>query len=139
MNNNDSKDRAHRGTWKELRVSFEVAVERLPQALQTEGFGLITQIDLQQTFQAKLGVGFRRYRIFGACNPEFALKAVETDPRAGLLLPCNVVLFERDDDRAMLGIIDPVQQLNAPDGPLGELALELGKRLARFAQQLDAQ
>lgn len=139
MNKNDSNDRAHRGTWKELRVSFDVAVERLPQALQAEGFGIITQIDLQQTFQAKLGVGFRRYRIFGACNPTFALKAVQTDSRAGLLLPCNVVLFERDDGSAMLGIIDPVQQLNAPDGPLGDIAVELGKRLARFAQQLDAQ
>lgn len=139
MSMNDSKDGAHRGTWRELGMSFDVAVERLPQALQTEGFGVITQIDLQQTFQAKLGVGFRRYRIFGACNPAFALKAVETDPRAGLLLPCNVVLFERDDGRAMLGIIDPVQQLNAPDGPLGDIAIELGKRLARVAQQLDVQ
>jgi len=73
----NSHDRAHRGTWKELRVSLDVAVERLPQALQIEGFGVITQIDLQQTFQAKLGVGFRRYRIFGACNPAFALKAPE--------------------------------------------------------------
>ncbi len=139
MNKNDSNDRAHRGTWKELRSSFDVAVERLPQALQTEGFGVITQIDLQQTFKAKLGVGFRRYRIFGACNPAFALKAVETDPRAGLLLPCNVVLFERDDGGATLGIIDPVQQLDAPDGPLRDLAVEVGERLARFAQELDAQ
>jgi len=139
MNKSDSNDRAHRGTWKELRVSFDVAVERLPQALQTEGFGVITQIDLQQTFQAKLGVGFRRFRIFGACNPAFALKAVESDPRAGLLLPCNVVLFERDDGSATLGIIDPVQQLDAPDGPLRDLAVEVGERLARFAHQLDAQ
>jgi uncharacterized protein (DUF302 family) len=138
MNKGDSSDRAHRGTWKELRVGFDVAVERLPQALQAEGFGVITQIDLKQTFQAKLGVGFRRYRIFGACNPTFALKAVETDPRAGLLLPCNVVLFERDDGGATLGIIDPEQQLNAPDGPLGDIARELGKRLERFARQLDA-
>ena len=139
MSKKDSEDRAHRGTWKELRVGFDVAVARLAEALQSEGFGVITQIDLQQTFQAKLGVGFRRYRIFGACNPTFALKAVETDPRAGLLLPCNVVLFERDDGRAMLGIIDPVQQLDAPDGPLGDIALELGRRLARVGRQLDAQ
>ena len=139
MSINDSNESAHRGTWKDLRVSFDAAVERLPQALQTEGFGVITQIDLQQTFRAKLGVDFHRYRIFGACNPAFALEAVETDPRAGLLLPCNVVLFERDDGRAMLGIIDPVQQLNAPDGPLGDIAIELGKRLARVAQALDVQ
>ena len=60
-----------------------------------------------------------------------------TDPRAGLLLPCNVVIFERDDGIAVLGIIDPVQQLNAPDGPLADIAREIGARLARMAQKLD--
>jgi uncharacterized protein (DUF302 family) len=137
MTNANLTDNAHRGTWKELSQSFDVVVDRLPQALQAEGFGVITQIDLQQTFQAKLGVAFRRYRIFGACNPTFALKAVETDPRAGLLLPCNVVLFERDDGKTMLGIIDPVQQLNAPGGPLGDIAREIGERLTRVAAKLD--
>ncbi len=138
MGKNDSTENAHRGTWRALGVSFDSAVARLPEALQIEGFGVITQIDLQQTFKAKLGVDSRRYRIFGACNPQFALKAVATDPRAGLLLPCNVVLFERDDGIAMLGIIDPVQQLNAPEGPLADIAREIGARLARVAQKLDA-
>jgi uncharacterized protein (DUF302 family) len=138
MSNTDVNEQAHRGTWQALRVSFEAAIERLPQALQAEGFGVITQIDLQQTFKAKLGADFRRYRIFGACNPAYALKAVELDPRAGLLLPCNVVLFERDDGVVMLGIIDPVQQLNAPSGPLGELAHEIGARLTRVAQSFDS-
>lgn len=108
------------------------------EALQAEGFGVITEIDLQQTFKAKLGVDFRRYRILGACNPAFALKAVQSDPRAGLLLPCNVVLFERDDGIAVLGIIDPVQQLNAPNGPLADLALEMGARLTRVAKNLES-
>ena len=138
MSKNDSTENAHRGTWRALRVSFDAAVARLPEALQVEGFGVITQIDLQQTFKAKLGVDSRRYRIFGACNPQFALKAVAADPRAGLLLPCNVVLFEGDDGIAMLGIIDPVQQLNATDGPLADIAREIGERLARVAQKLDA-
>ena len=138
MANTDDNDRAHRGTWQALRVTFEAAAERIPQALQAEGFGIITQIDLQQTFQAKLGVNFRRYRIFGACNPAFALKAVDLDPRVGLLLPCNVVLFERDDGTAVLGVIDPAQQLGATDGPLGDIAHEIGARLARFAHELAA-
>jgi uncharacterized protein (DUF302 family) len=138
MNNPESNEQAHRGTWSALRIGFDAATERLPRALQAEGFGVITQIDLQQTFKAKLGVDFRRYRIFGACNPAFALKAVEFDPRAGLLLPCNVVLFERDDGIAVLGIIDPVQQLDAPSGPLADLAHEIGARLTRVAQNLDS-
>ena len=137
MSSPDSDNNAHRGTWKTLRVGFDAAVERLPRALQAEGFGVITQIDLRETFQAKLGVAFRRYRIFGACNPAFALKAVETDPRAGLLLPCNIVLFERDDGSTELGIIDPVQQLSAPGGPLADVAQEIGERLARVAQTLE--
>ena len=68
----------------------------------------------------------------------FALKAVAADPRAGLLLPWNVVLFESDDGGAVLGIIDPVQQLNAPSGRLAELAHEMGTRLTRVGQSLDS-
>jgi uncharacterized protein (DUF302 family) len=132
--NDDSQPAAHRGTWRELKIGFDSAVELLPPALQAEGFGVITQIDLQQTFKTKLGADFRRYRIFGACNPAFALKAVEADPRAGLLLPCNVVLFERDDRACMLGIIDPVRQLDATHGPLAELARQVAERLERVGQ-----
>jgi uncharacterized protein (DUF302 family) len=137
MTSTDNSSAAHRGNWTTLPIGLDAAIERLPEALKTEGFGVITQIDLQQTFKAKLGVDSRRYRIFGACNPEFALKAVAADPRAGLLLPCNVVLFEDDDANAVLGVIDPVQQLGAADGPLAEIALEIGERLARVAQKLD--
>lgn len=136
MSNTDSNEVAHRGTWRSLSVSFDVAADLLPKALQTEGFGVITRIDLQQTFKAKLGANFRRYQIFGACLPAFAFEAVQFDPRAGLLLPCNVVLFERDDGGVELGVIDAVQQLNAPSGPLAELAHEIGARLARVAQNL---
>jgi uncharacterized protein (DUF302 family) len=136
VNQTDSTESAHRGTWRALRIDFDAAVARLPETLQAEGFGVITQIDLQQTFKAKLGVDSRRCRIFGACNPRFALEAVSADPRAALLLPCNVVLFERDDSVTMLGVIDPVQQLNAPDGPLADVAREIGERLARVAHEL---
>ena len=138
MNENTQSKAAYRGTWSPLRVSFDAAVARLPEALQAEGFGVITQIDLQQTFKAKLGIDFRRYRIFGACNPAFALKALEADPRVGLLLPCNVVLFENDDRTAMLGIIDPVEQLGSADDRLGDVAHTIGERLARVAKTLDA-
>jgi uncharacterized protein (DUF302 family) len=134
--NTQSQEVVHRGNWRELGVGFDAATELLPQALQAEGFGIITQIDLQQTFKTKLGADFRRYKIFGACSPAFALKAVETDPRAGLLLPCNVVLFERDDRTAVLGVIDPVQQLGAAGGPLSELARQVAERLARVGQEV---
>lgn len=136
MNNIPSDEPTRRGTWQPLSVSFETAIERLPNALQEEGFGVVTQIDLQQTFKAKLGVDFRRYRIFGACNPAYALQAVKLDPRAGLLLPCNIVLFERDDGIVMLGMIDPMQQLNAPSGTLADLAREIKLQLTRVARSM---
>ncbi len=128
---------AGRGTWKQLKLGFDEAVARLPEVLQAEGFGVITQIDLQQTFKVKLGVDFRRYRIFGACNPSFALQAVLADPHVGLLLPCNVVLYERDDKVAVLGVIDPVRQLGASDGHLGDLAKTIASRLERVAASLE--
>ena len=136
--NQISNETTHRGTWRQLGVSFDAAVARLPEALQAEGFGVITQIDMQQTLKAKLGVDFRRYRIFGACNPKLALEALQVDPRVGLLLPCNIVLFETDERTAVLGVIDPVQQLGGPDGPLGHVARNIGEKLARVASQLDA-
>jgi len=136
MSKND--EIAGRGMWKQLDIGFDDAVGRLPEVLQAEGFGVITQIDLQQTFKAKLGIDFRRYRIFGACNPSFALQALVADPHVGLLLPCNVVLYERDDKATVLGVIDPMQQLGASDGHLGELAKTIGERLERVAKTLDA-
>jgi uncharacterized protein (DUF302 family) len=129
---------AGRGTWKKLEIGFDDAVARLPEVLQAEGFGVVTQIDLQQTFKAKLGIDFRRYRIFGACNPSFALQALVADPHVGLLLPCNVVLYERDDKATVLGVIDPMQQLGASDGHLGDLAKTIGERLERVATALAA-
>ncbi len=127
-----------RGTWKDLSISYDDALERLPAALANEGFGIITQIDLQQTFKAKLGVDFRRYRILGACNPSFAHEAVTQDPRIGVLLPCNVVLYEKDDGKVVVGAVDPMQTLGASstDEALQGVAREVGARLERALSQL---
>jgi uncharacterized protein (DUF302 family) len=132
----DSKERTERGSWRTLNISFDAAVARLPAALQQEGFGIITQIDLQQTFKLKLGKEFGRYSIFGACKPSFALQALESDPQLGLLLPCNIVLFEKPDRTVALGVIDPMRQLGATDGPLAELARSVGDSLARVSETL---
>jgi uncharacterized protein (DUF302 family) len=101
-------------------------------ALKKEGFGIIAEIDLQQTFKSKLGADFRRYRIFGACNPSFALRALQEDLRVGVLLPCNVVLYEKDDGTAVVGAVDPMQTVGAQgDGELARLAADVGARLER--------
>lgn len=127
-----------RGHWKDLSISYEEALSRLPEALKKEGFGIITQIDIQETFRAKLGVAFRRYRVFGACNPSFAHAALQKDPRVGVLLPCNVVLYEKDDGKAVVGAVDPMQTLGASGESAGltDLAREVGARLDRILADL---
>lgn len=125
------------GTWKELRMGFDSAVERLPDALSAQGFGVITQIDLQQTFKAKLGADFRRYRIFGACNPKLALEVVEQAPHLGLLLPCNIVLYEREDGVAVLGAIDPMKTLGAAVPAVESIAVLVAEKLLRVLAAMD--
>ncbi len=127
---NPTPANARRANWKELGLSFDAALEKLPEALKKEGFGVITQVDMKATLKEKLGVDFRRYRIIGACNPKFAHEAVTADPQVGILLPCNVVLYERDDGKTMLGIIDPVEQLGGDGGDMANVARAVRDRLA---------
>lgn len=126
------------GHWKELSISYEEAFARLPEALKKEGFGIITQIDIQETFKAKLNIDFRRYRIFGACNPSLAYAALQKDPRVGVLLPCNVVLYEKDDGKAVIGAVDPMQTLggSGEGGALADLARDVAARLERVLDGL---
>ena len=127
------------GHWRELSIGFDQAAAKLPEALKQEGFGVITEIDLQQTFKAKLGVDFTRYRIFGACNPSFALELLQGNERMGVFLPCNVVLYEKEDGRAAVGAVDPLQTLGAfaVGSEIAELAREVATRLERVLNDLD--
>lgn len=121
-----------KGDWNELAIGFDAAVEKLPQALGTEGFGILTTIDVQATLKAKIGVDFRRYRIFGACNPKLAHEALSRDASVGVLLPCNVVLYERDDGKVMFGTIDPLASIGA-EPAFADLAEAVRGKLARVA------
>ena len=87
-------------------LSFEKAIDRVTALLKEQGFGIITQIDVTDTFKQKLGVDFRKYRILGACNPAFAHEILNKDPMAGLLLPCNVVVQEYPDGKVEIAAIN---------------------------------
>jgi len=128
------------GYWTDLSLSYDEALARLPDALKKEGFGVITQIDMQETLKAKLGVDVPRYRIFGACNPSLAHAALRKDPRVGVLLPCNVVLYEQADGKVVLGAVDPMQTLGAGAASSGlvEIAREVAARLERVLAELAA-
>ncbi len=97
------------GLKKVLGSGFEDALVRVPAALKAEGFGVLTEIDVTDTLKKKLNVDFRRYRILGACNPPLAHQALQVDLEVGLMLPCNVIVYETDDGRAVVSAVDPTE------------------------------
>lgn len=104
---------ASNGLKKELDTTFDDALVRLPEALKAEGFGVLTEIDFQKTLKQKLDVDFRRYKVLGACNPPFAHQALQADLEIGLLMPCNVAVYEDDNGKAVVFAVDPVKTMAA--------------------------
>ncbi|HEU4902623.1 MAG TPA: DUF302 domain-containing protein, partial [Flavisolibacter sp.] len=92
---------------KKLDKDFDAAVQALTAALKNEGFGVITEVDLQEKFKEKLNVDFRRYTIFGACNPALAYEAVQLEPAIGVMLPCNVLVQEGVDGGVEISAVNP--------------------------------
>ncbi len=128
-----------------VSLPFDETVERVTEALKAEGFGVLTTIDVKQIMQAKLNVDFERYSILGACNPQFAHRALELDHDVGLLLPCNVVVHEAHDgtgekgNRTRVDIADPVAMLGIVHNPaLQQLAGEARTRLERVIASLNS-
>lgn len=125
------------GLKRTLRMSFDEALTKVPEALKTEGFGVLTDIDVQQTLKQKIGAEFRRYHILGACNPHLAQRALSTTLDAGLMLPCNVVVYETDEGAAVVHAIDPMQASAPHDPGLGPVATEVGEKLQRVLDRLE--
>jgi uncharacterized protein (DUF302 family) len=115
-----------------LALSFDEALARAPDALAKEGFGILTQVDVTGVFAQKLQLPFRRYRILGACNPSLAHRALSGTLLAGVMIPCNVILWENDDLTSTIAAVDPVEASAAQAEPaIGELARDVRERLLR--------
>jgi uncharacterized protein (DUF302 family) len=122
-----------------LQGSFDEARGRVTEALKAEGFGVLTEIDVKATLKKKLDVDFRHYTILGACNPPFAHRALEANLDVGLLLPCNVALYEQDDGRIHVAAIDPLETIAAVgDASLTDVAREVHDKLERVIANLAA-
>ena len=121
-----------------LDLPYEQALEKVTESLKGEGFGVLTRIDVKETLKEKLGADFRKYAILGACNPTLAHQAVSADLDAGLLLPCNVVVYE-EGEGSVVCIMDPISMLAIISKPeLEGVAREARTRLQRVAQTLRA-
>jgi len=125
------------GIQKTLDLGFDEALAKVPEALKAEGFGVLTEIDVQATLKKKLDVDFRRYRILGACNPTFAHRALQHSLDVGMLMPCNVIVYETDEGKTVVSAVDPMQTMAAQGDPaMRPLAEQVQQKLQRVIDSL---
>ena len=123
------------GITKTIARPFDTVLASLRDALGSEGFGVLTEIDVRDTLRAKLGVEFRRYKILGACNPPLAHRALQAELGAGIMMPCNVIVYE-DGERTVVRAVDPLETFAAHHEALRPIADEVRERLTRVLDHL---
>ena len=120
-----------------IKGSFDDAVQKVTEALKTEGFGILTEIDIKSTLKKKLNVDFYNYKILGACNPPFAYKALQTEDKIGTMLPCNVIVQEKVLGQVEVSAVDPAaSMLSIENNDLREIANEIRVKLQSVIEQL---
>ena len=127
------------GIYVHLDMNYETAIAQTIIALKVEGYGILTEIDVKDTFKKKLDVNFPPYKILGACNPSLAYRALTTAPEVGLLLPCNVTVRQLEDGTIEVAFIDPLVMMSVVENPALKLvADEARARLERASQALQS-
>ena len=122
---------------KTIAGSFDNTIQKVTEALQAEGFGILTEIDIKATLKKKLDVDFYNYTILGACNPPFAYKALLAEDKIGTMLPCNVIVQEKEAGEVEVSAVDPTASMKAIENDeLHEIATEIRARLQKVIEQL---
>jgi uncharacterized protein (DUF302 family) len=122
---------------KDLKLSFPEAMDRIRSELKKEGFGILTEIDVQSTLKTKLNVDFHPYRILGACNPPFAYQALQQENKIGTMLPCNVIVQEKNPGVVEVAAVDPIASMQAVQNPeLGKIAKQVRDKLQLVIKNL---
>ena len=125
------------GYTKKVKTSFETTVSQVAEELKKQGFGVLTEIDVKETFKKKLNLDFRPYKILGACNPALASKALGSESEIGLLLPCNVVIQQSEEGAVTVSIADPKAMFTLVENPdVAGVAEEADQRLRRVLEAL---
>lgn len=122
---------------KTVNDDFNTAISKVTEELKKEGFGILTEIDVQETLKKKLDVDFRKYKILGACNPNFAHQALLEEPFIGTMLPCNVIVQQHEDGKVEVSAVDPVASMTAvKNEKLGAVAGEVRRKLQNVIANL---
>jgi uncharacterized protein (DUF302 family) len=122
---------------KTVKDDFDSAIEKVTEELKKEGFGILTQIDIKETLKKKLDVDFKKYRILGACNPQFAYEALQAEDKIGTMLPCNVIVQEHENGKVEISAVDPVASMMAvKNDSLGNVATQVREKLKRVINNL---
>jgi uncharacterized protein (DUF302 family) len=118
-------------------MAFDEAIDKVTEELKKEGFGVLTEIDVKEALKKKLDVDFRKYRILGACNPQYAYKALQAEDKIGTMLPCNVIVQETEDEKVEIAAIDPVASMQSVQNEsLGEIATIIRAKLKKVIEKL---
>ena len=118
--------------------NFDEAIEQVTIELKKEGFGILTEIDVKETLKNKIDVDFKKYKILGACNPHFAYKALQSEDKLGIFLPCNVVVEEHENGEIEVSAVDPIVSMSAvKNETLGNLASEVQQKLIKVIDSLN--
>ncbi|MCB0745509.1 MAG: DUF302 domain-containing protein [Ignavibacteriales bacterium] len=122
---------------KTVKTNFEDTLTKVEEELKKESFGVLTEIDVQATLKKKLDVDFRKYKILGACNPPFAHKALTAEDKIGVLLPCNVIVQELDDNKVEVAIVNPIDSMQSVKSEaLAKIASEITEKLKRVLENI---